>query len=753
MCVELVLSAPTPIFAMTDDTTILMNTQSMTKEYYLWKVGQINVQTCSDDQKLHLSLQECSRANLDIVCFQEVRLLNTGSINHLGYEFYWCGMKRLKRNGVAIAIKKCIDIVLNGIINISDRLMAADLTIKGCKVRIICCYAPTLNSSTTSKQAFYRELHKLTKVERNRKIMIQGDFNCEPQFCRTHSCYDGRKTMIEDGSIYTNENSMLFLDFCKKAGLSILNTWFDHPIIHRITWHHPNNQTKKVYDYSLSEPWLRQHVTDVRVRNSFFSSDHRLVVTRLKTPANKAARQFIRKARTSRPDLEQLQNESIYNTVKQSITSHIQQQNMPNSLNESHEYIIDSLRKGRTKVPTTKRNSNLTTSWTDDLDLQQLINSRTILRKKPPSIAIKSQLKSINKQIKQKVKEVQNKVLKEKASMINEAKQHRKVVQLWRRAKSHSTSDFKKCSTLQCPGLKSHFSHHLNPDQSHLSTPKEVEELPNYIKALQDENLEIVQSPPSADEIQEAVLKLNNRKSAIDVESEFLKLAINIPDFLQILRLYYKTIWETKQVPHQWMLSRITPIWKKKGNASDPSKYRGISIGSSLCKLGMTIILQRLSPFYENQLQRTQFGFRSGLGCNDGIYAMKQLQDIATLADRKLFCCFIDLSAAFDHVNRQLLFKIIRARLPPNSEENNIQIIENLYKSTKSYLQKDNPTTSSFDIKSGVRQGEKEGPPFYNLYSDFSLRVTDYRKNQAGIGGLRAFKSNVQFPYSRPETF
>ena len=184
-------------------------------------------------------------------------------------------------------------------------------------------------------------------------------------------------------------------------------------------------------------------------------------------------------------------------------------------------------------------------------------------------------------------------------------------------------------------------------------------------------------------------------------------------------------------------MSRITPIWKKKGNAMDPTKHRGISILSSLGKIGISIILNRISTFYNNQLKRTQFGFRSGMGCNDGIYMMKQLQEIASKSQRKLYVCFVDLTAAFDHVNRTLLFKTIRQRLASNNQNTiNIEILEKLYETTKAYLQNDNPETDCFETSSGVRQGAQEGPPLYNLYSDFVTRVYDDKKQSAGISGL-----------------
>ena len=76
--------------------------------------------------------------------------------------------------------------------------MAADVTVCGFKLRIVSCYAPTLKHSLATKQAFYRDLSKLSKTDGNRKLLIQGDFNAELQISREHSCFDGRSTAIND---------------------------------------------------------------------------------------------------------------------------------------------------------------------------------------------------------------------------------------------------------------------------------------------------------------------------------------------------------------------------------------------------------------------------------------------------------------------------------------------------------------------------------------------------------------------------
>ena len=66
-----------------------------------------------------------------------------------------------------------------------------------------------------------------------------------------------------------------------------------------------------------------------------------------------------------------------------------------------------------------------------------------------------------------------------------------------------------------------------------------------------------------------------------------------------------------------------------KGSAKDPSTYRGLQIGSSLCKIMVIIILNRLKEWYDNQLLDQQQGFRRGRGTADGIYVTKRIQQIS----------------------------------------------------------------------------------------------------------------------------
>ena len=171
------------------------------------------------------------------------------------------------------------------------------------------------------------------------------------------------------------------------------------------------------------------------------------------------------------------------------------------------------------------------------------------------------------------------------------------MVKLWRKAKEHDASSLTKAHPIQCPGLANHFKNHFNPDQTSLVTPPEIQHTPQYIEVITNSDIPLINKPHSNVEISDAVYKLNDGKSSIDIEAEVLKHAIGIPEIKASISSYFREFWTAKNVPQQWRISRITSIWKKKGNANDSTKQRGISIGTVLCKVVMNIILNQTSKF------------------------------------------------------------------------------------------------------------------------------------------------------------
>ena len=134
----------------------------------------------------------------------------------------------------------------------------------------------------------------------------------------------------------------------------------------------------------------------------------------------------------------------------------------------------------------------------------------------------------------------------------------------------------------------------------------------------------------------------------------------------------------------------------------------------------INIILERLRPWYEAQLTDEQNGFRKNRGTADGILTVKRAHQIAYRKKQTLFLLFVDLTAAFDHVPREWLFRSINLRYSTGKYPRLFQILERLYTKTSLTFPEANKT---FETTSGVRQGGPESPFLFNLYVDFAMRV------------------------------
>ena len=216
-------------------------------------------------------------------------------------------------------------------------------------------------------------------------------------------------------------------------------------------------------------------------------------------------------------------------------------------------------------------------------------------------------------------------------------------------------------------------------------------------------------------------------------------------EFVDEIVKLYGTIWETKSIPRGWGHSRLVALWKGpgKGKIDDPKTYRGLQIGSSLCKIMIVILISRLKNWYEKQLLDQQQGFRSARGTTDGIFVAKSVQQITNKMKKPTFILFVDLSAAFDHVERSWLFKSIKKRFPRDTDEALIQLFESLYSFTTTALTE--TPDDKFELTVGVRQGGPESPMLYNLFMDFVMRIYLDACKQDGIKFL-------QLKYNIPKT-
>ena len=171
-------------------------------------------------------------------------------------------------------------------------------------------------------------------------------------------------------------------------------------------------------------------------------------------------------------------------------------------------------------------------------------------------------------------------------------------------------------------------------------------------------------------------------------------------------------IWQIA-IPKSWLVLKIVCLYKK-GLKSLAENYRALSIGSNLSKLVPRIILNRLQDTYEHNISEAQFGFRKGRSTSDAIFIIKNVIEKHT---GPLVLIFVDLTAAYDHIPREFLFRVLEFR---TGAKFLIYILRKLYDGTTAYIA---GTKTHFDLLVGCRQGGLESPTLFNYYFDFVLKV------------------------------
>ena len=101
---------------------------------------------------------------------------------------------------------------------------------------------------------------------------------------------------------------------------------------------------------------------------------------------------------------------------------------------------------------------------------------------------------------------------------------------------------------------------------------------------------------------------------------------------------------------------QVLPIYKK-GRRDDCDNYRGISLMEHNLKWLEHLILNRIQPFAENDptdtiLPKSQWGFRQDRSTIDAIMINRLLTHNTLMSRTYIYKCFIDLSKAYDRVDR-----------------------------------------------------------------------------------------------------
>ena len=154
-----------------------------------------------------------------------------------------------------------------------------------------------------------------------------------------------------------------------------------------------------------------------------------------------------------------------------------------------------------------------------------------------------------------------------------------------------------------------------------------------------------------------AILNAKSGKAAgIDeIPAECLKNEAS----LTFLKALFNKCFDSGKTPSIWSKGIINPIPKSTDkDPRQPLNYRGISLVSVACKIYCGILNDRLVKWADlnNKLNDEQNGFRNTRSTLDHLSTLSNLIETRRKKRLSTFAVFIDLTKAYDSIQRRLLW-------------------------------------------------------------------------------------------------
>ena len=170
--------------------------------------------------------------------------------------------------------------------------------------------------------------------------------------------------------------------------------------------------------------------------------------------------------------------------------------------------------------------------------------------------------------------------------------------------------------------------------------------------------------------------------------------------------------------------------------------YCTIALISHTSKVMLKILQARLQQYMNRELPDVEAHFTKGRGTRDQIANICWIIEKAREFQKNIYLCFIDYAKAFNCVDHNKLWKILKEMGIP---DHLTCLLRNLYAGQEATVRTGHGTTDWFHIGKGVSQGCILSPCLFNLYPEYIMRNTGLEEAQARIKIARRNISNLRY--------
>ena len=710
----------------------------------IFNVGTFNVRTLQSEIRKKQLSKDLENYKLDIVCLQETKIQEGVDITIDGNRlicfksdsrYYGCGF---------LVSRKWIGNIYRTW-RVTDRICVIQFKIDIHKqaidqgktniISIINIYAPTSQRAAKfpeETQGFYSDLNNTIETLGNKTILfIGGDFNAKV------GKYEEGETCIGHFSKgKRNDNGNLVIDLCENNKLFISNSAFDHPARHQTTWvgRLKDKATDKIInifnqiDYIICQQRHKQCLTNSRsYSGTLLSSDHKLVKTSFILKNQKLWKKPVThrniQTRVNIPSITTDQESRL--TFQRLLDLSFKAHGLDSEAVPARP-TSDKLRDLQSIVKTTSIETLGVT--TNDQKHKQNNVHILALSNKQKNLRIKIQNTSNNEAI-SKLKSERNKILHDiRKRLVNVKNEEieRKIEQIDLAQNDHAMFKATKIlnqKTFENPQIE-------DTDEKLVTNPDDILDIvsAHFKGKFFDEQVAGIEpflgdpralnNPISPAEVRKSFNSLSNNKSPGEdgIHAELLKHGTSLLDNItaDIFNLAFQKH-ENLNI-NEGILVAIQKPGKRKG---PPSHLRPITLLNALRKALSIIVLNRIKPLVEKYLSLSQSGFRTDRSTSDVVWTHKWLAAKTLREDVTIKISGIDMSAAFDTIDRHKLLDILQTII----QEDEHRIIRFLLSNTKINTRIIGKSkTNTFNSNIGTPQGDSLSPVLFIIYLEHALK-------------------------------
>ena len=685
-----------------------------------WNVRTLVDNEKRSERKTAILANELARYNVDIAALSETRFAGEDQLTESdsGYTIFWSGKseKEKREAGVGFAVKNTLIDKIEQPIGLNDRIMTLRIPLVGDRyLTIISVYAPTLVSSEEVITSFYQALRTVvTGIPKSESVIILGDFNA-----RVGSNSDTWKPIGPFGIGNVNSSGVLLLQLCTELGMVITNTFFHQKEEHKATWFHPQSKHGHLIDFIVCRQTDLRNFCKVKVvRGAECDTDHMMVRAKLKMSIRRKRRFYGVKV-PKRIDVSKLKDSGARNALREECDR------IDFSGCDWERFKTIVFEKG---VETLGLRVIRHQDWFNDnsVEINALLDEKRKSYQKLLSSSVDNRSSytasfvNVRSKVQRRLRQLKNQWWSDISNQTQTAfdkKDTKRFYSLLHQAfgpKSSSvtpllakdgTTKLKTPDDIMCRWHE-HF-------RDLFFNPSEVDDAAVDSIPQRDPLIELDVEPTLIEVI--ACIKQVNTGKAPGLDG--LPVELLLHGGMNVHKAVFNLIlaaWSNDPIAQDWIDAIMITLYKGKGKKSLCGSYRGIALLEAVGKVFARLLLNRLEKHVcPSIIPESQSGFRAGRGTVDMIFSARQLVEKCREQCLPLCQVFVDLTKAFDTVNRDALWKVL---LKFGCTPAFVDKLRQLHRSMKARVNFNGQLSDQIDVDNGVKQGDIPAPTLFSLY-------------------------------------